>query len=106
MKSIAKDGKPYDIEDVLKLTENETEVIQYLVPDGKRRKMATLVGRDYVEKAENLIISVEILSPDEVVLYARRINEPKEKDKIMIATNDQGENNTIIMLKKLIDTFL
>ena len=106
MKDIAKDGKPYDIEDGLTLKENEVEVIQYLVPSGKRRRMAALVGEDYVKKAENLILSVEIVNPDEVVLYARRINEPKEKDKVMIATNDQGVNNTIPVVKKLIDVFL
>jgi len=50
MKGIAKDGKPYDIEDVLVLTEDEVEVLQFLTPNGKRRRMAALVGKDYVKK--------------------------------------------------------
>lgn len=63
--------------------------------------MAVLVGEDYVKKAENLILSAEILNTEEVALYAREINEPKEKDKLMVATNGPGMNNSISVLKKL-----
>ncbi len=104
MKVIAKDGQPLDVEDGLTFTENEVEVIQFLIPSGKRRRMAALVGKDYVKKAENLILSAEILNTDKIALYAREINEPKEKDKIMIANSGSGVNNTINILKKLIDT--
>ena len=106
MKRIAKDGKPFDVEDALILTDKEVEVIQFLTPGGKRRRMAVLVGKGYVKKAENLILSAEILNNRKVALYARRINESKEKDKIMIANNGPETNNTIIALKKLVDTFL
>ena len=106
MKTIAKDGKPFDVEDALVLNPGEIEVIQFLTPSGKRRRMAVLVGEDYVEKAEKLILSAEILNNKQVALYARGINESKEKDKIMLAINGPGINNTIIILKKLIDTFV
>ena len=106
MKGTGKDGKPFDVEDVLILTGDEVEVIQFLTPSGKRRRMAVLVGGDYVKKAENLILSAEILNTEQVALYAREINEPKEKDKSMVATNGPGMNNSISVLKKLIDTFL
>ena len=104
MKVIAKDGKPFDIEDALTLTDSEVEVIQFLIPSGKRRRMAALVGKDYVKKAENFILSAEILNTEQIALYAREVNELKEKDKIMIANNGSGVNNTINVLKKLIDT--
>ena len=104
MKVFAKDGKPFDIEDGLTFTDNEVEVIQFLIPSGKRRRMAALVGEDYVKKAKNLILSAEILNTQQIALYAREINEPKEKDKIMLANNGSGVNNTINVLKKLIDT--
>ena len=106
MRGTGKDGKPFGVEDVLILKDDEVEVIQYLVPSGKRRRMAALVGQEYVKKAENLILSTEILNNKQVALYARGINESKEKDKIMIATNGPETNNTITVLKKLIDTFL
>ena len=33
------------------------------------------------------------------------MNESKENDKMMIATNGPDVNNTIVVLKKLIDAF-
>ena len=58
MKPIAKDGKAFDVEDALILSPDEIEVIQFLAPNGERRRMAALVGQEYVKKAHQKGIKI------------------------------------------------
>ena len=44
---IAKDGKPFDVDNIRnELHQDEIEVIQFLRPNGQRRRMAAPVGKE------------------------------------------------------------
>jgi len=100
---LAKDGKPFDIDNIGTLIPGEIEVIEYLRPNGARRRMSTFVGKEYVEMAKDLILSAEELRNGEIVVYARRIGEPTEAEICEIAVNDSGEKSPLNCLKRLIE---
>lgn len=100
---IAKDGKPYDIDNFGDLQPAEVEVIQFLRPDGRRRRMAAAVGEEYAAMAKDLILSAEELTTGDVAIYARKIGEPEEKEITEIAINGPGTNSPIECLKRLIE---
>ena len=124
MMRIAKDGKPFDVDSLggvmeepkccsfcgntyitfpsRELKEGELEVIQFLRPNGKRRRMSVDVGKDYVEMAKDMIISAEELTTRKIALYARYKNEPEGKEFSEIAINGPGEKSPNECLKRLI----
>lgn len=99
---IAKDGKPFDVDNIPELHSDEVEIIQFLRPDGRRRRMAVSVGLELGEKAKNLIISAEELTTGEIAVYVRKIGEPEEKESIEIAVNGPGEKSPTECVKRLI----
>ena len=103
--NLAKDGRPYDIvrPDVVDIDEDEVEVIQFLRPNGNRRKMVLKVGLETAKKAENMILSVEILRTGQLALYARWQGQPEEKEKLRLADNWKGENSPDVVLIRLIE---
>lgn len=103
---LAKDGKPYDINEVGSLANNEVEIIQYLRPSGKRRRMATELDDDWAKKAKDLIITAEQLSTGKIVLYVRKIGQHPKQEKMGIADNWAGLNSPDKVLKKLISEIL
>lgn len=100
---LAADGKPYDIDNIKELALGEVEVIQYLRPDGKRRRMAVPLGEDYVEKAKDLILSAEELTTGAIALYARKKAWPTERESIELAKNGPGPESPDKKLRLLID---
>lgn len=106
---LAKDGFPYDVYDsTLIQQEDEIEVIQYIRHDGgdpynKRRRMLAPVGKEYVKKAENLIISAEELRTEEIAIWVRKVGEPKESERVENAQNGPGENSPTNVLRRMID---
>ena len=80
----------------------EVEVIQYLHPSGKRRRMAVAVGLDFVKKASAMILESETVE-NTVTLYGRFVGQSEEEQLIKIATNGPGEKNPQTMMKKLIE---
>lgn len=107
MTNLAADGLPYDENINLKGNEDEVEVIQFLRPNGRRRKMFCSIGNEYHQKAQNLIISAEWTSEGTVILYCRNKDDPVELEKIEIANNGPYpvENSPSEKLKQLIDLF-
>lgn len=100
----AKDGQLFDVEYVTTDTSpNEVEVIQFLRPSGKRRRMLCAVGGKFADMAEDMILSGEELRTGEIVLYARFIDEDKEKEISEIAINGPGEHSPTECLKRLIE---
>lgn len=100
---LAKDGLPYDIDKVGSLADGEVEIIQYLRPSGKRRRMATHLGNKWAEKAQNLIISAEELRTGEIIIYVQKISQEVGQEKIGIANNESGPNSPDEILKRLIE---
>lgn len=100
----AKDGLPFDVDDNLigSLADNEVEVIQFLRPNGRRRRMVAPVGKKLAKKAENFILSAECLRAGRIALYARRIGEAEETEHLELAENGPGINSPTNVLKKLI----
>ena len=99
----AKDGKPFDIDGMGDLGEHEIEVIQFLRPGGARRRMASPVGKKYVEKAKDMIISAEELTTGEIAIYVRLKDESEEKEIMELAENGPGDNEPTKVLQRLID---
>ncbi len=99
---IAKDGKDFDIDNIGELQDDELEIIQFLRPDGKRRRMSTKLTKELVEKAKNMIISVEELMTGKVAIYGRIIGTPIEKEYMLLADNCGGSNSPNNVLEKVI----
>lgn len=99
---IAKDGKPFDVDFLPDLGPEFVEIIQFLRPNGKRRRMAAAIGVDLVEKTKNLIISTEELKTGEIAIYVRKIGDPIEKERLEIAENGPGDKSPNECLKRLI----
>lgn len=104
---LAKDGKPFDHEHKRPPSLDEVEVIHFLRPDAVREEMYANVGKDYVKKAQNLIISAEnIDAMNQVVIYVRRIGESIANEHLRLATNVmEGPNNPSAVLQRMIDEY-
>ena len=100
---IAADGKPFDVDHVAEeKREDEVEVIQFLRPHGRRKRLLASVGEDLAKLAENMVISAEELQDGKVATYVRMKDEPEEKESMELADNGPGENSPTECLKKLI----
>jgi len=100
---MAKDDLPFDVDNIAgNMSEDEVEVIQFLTPHGRRRRMIAPVGKDLAEKAKNLILSAEQLRTGKLAIYARKIGEPEENERMDLANNGPGANSPANVLKKLI----
>jgi len=99
----AKDGKPFDIDYLGELRPGEVEIIQFLRPDGKRRRMSAFLGEEFVKMAEDLILSAEDLGNGKVSIWARKTGQPEEQELIEIADNGPGKNSPDNCLKRLIN---
>lgn len=103
---IAKDGLPFDIDNNVDVNfpseEGYVELIQYLRPSGKRRRMIANVGKELAKKAENMILSCEELTTGEIALYARWQDQGEESEIMELADNGPGEREPTKMLVKLI----
>lgn len=103
---VAKDGKPFDVDLIPgEAREDEVEVIQFLLPNARRRRMLAPVGKEYAEKADGLILSAELLKTGGLAFYARRIGEDEEKEKMEFAVNGPGPHSPTEVLRRLIDAF-
>lgn len=91
------------IEDSLPHSEDELPIIQYLRSNGQKRMMFAPIGRDYVEKAKGLELSAEWLPTGKVALYGKRKDESDEKEICELADNGSGENEPVVVLRRLID---
>ena len=89
---IASDGKPFDI-DNFTLDEDagpgDVEIIQFLRPDGRRRRMLAEVGEE--------------LGTGEVAIYTRRKSAPVEAERLELAENGPGKNSPTEVLKRMIE---
>jgi hypothetical protein len=103
MNNLAKDGKPFDIDEIGELKKGEIEVIQYVRPNGKRRRMACEVGEDLAKQAEGLVISADIKA-GVVFFYVRKIGQEPEEEHIYLATNFPSKIDTVKTLKRIIHT--
>lgn len=72
-------------------------------PNGNTEEVSCRVPKETEKKAENMILSTEILTTGEVAIYSRFKDEPEEKERLEIATNGPGEKQPDKMLIKLID---
>jgi len=100
---IAPDGKPYDIAHLKYLpTKDDVEVIQYLRPNGVRRRMFAPVGIEYVKKAKDMVLSAEDLKNGEVAIYGRMKDQSEDDEIVRIAINGSGYLSPTNVLRKLI----
>lgn len=104
---IAKDGKSYDIvssEVEPPLKPNEIEIIQYMRPTRRRRKLIAEVDEDTARKADDIVVSAEVLRNGKVAFYARHKDKLEETEICMIRENDTENPETgNKILKELIN---
>ena len=83
---LAKDGKPFDIDHLegREYTEDEVEVIQYLKPNADRIRMAAEMGKEYVEKTKDLIISCEVHLSQVVLYIQKKVNQMTKNHELKI----------------------
>ena len=91
---------------IMELKIGEIEVIQYLRPNGRKRPMAACVGKDYVKKAEDMILSAEVLTTGEIAIYGRLKTQKEEQERLELAINGPGKNSPENTLKRIIDKVL
>ena len=95
----------YDIDNIEVIKDDDVvEVCQYLRPDGRKRKMAAPLGKEYHEKAKGLVISAEKLMTGLIVIYIRREGQDPEDEQSRILSNDRA--GVIDGFKAFIDEFI
>ena len=99
---LAKDGKEYDIDILGELKEGDIEIIQFLRPNGKRRKMSTRLNDELFQLSKDMILSAEELSTGKLALYSRYIGEDVESEYMLLADNYESENSPNKVLEKVI----
>jgi len=105
---IAKDGLEYDIDNLHgePKRSDEVEIIQYMRPDGKRRRMLAPLDAYIAAKADNLIIECEELGNGKLSFTGRKVGEPVENEFCEICFNGPGPNGSIEGLIRLIKRIL
>lgn len=104
MRRLAADGKPFDIDNLGRETfSNEVEIIQYLRPDGKRRRMTCPVKNDILAKATGMIIEAEELPGGRIAIWVRGNKESEEEQILDLADNGPGKNDPVKVLERLIE---
>lgn len=94
--------REYDIDNVGEIRDDEVEVCQYLFPEKQRRKTAAPLGKEYHEKAKNLIIDANV-SGNQVVILIRHEKQPPEK---VVARTFENQQDLIDGFRNFIDDFL
>jgi len=101
---IAKDGKPFDVDHIRdSLRKEEVEIIQFLRPNGRRRRMVAEIGEKHAAMARDMILSAEELMDGTIAVCARFQDEPPELERIELAENGPGPNSPVDMLKRVIE---
>lgn len=78
--------------------EDEVEITQYLRPNARKRNLYAKVGEDIAKKAEELILSAELLPTGLIIIYARRKREGEEAEKSILATQDTATRRLIELI--------
>ena len=99
---IAADGYPFDVDEAGDTGPTEVEIIQFLRPNRKRRRMVADVGADLAEAAKDLILSAEELGTGNVAVYVRTKEEHPDKEHVSLADNGPGPNNPTEVLQRMI----
>lgn len=101
----AKDGFLFDVDHLpdTEPTEDEVEVIQFLRPEGKRRRMIANVGKEIALMAKDMVLSAEELNiPGNLIVYARYQDEDEERERLELVESEPGKEDPTEMLKKVI----
>jgi len=102
----ANDGLPFDIDDLGEdAGPGDVEIIQFLRPNGRRRRMLVDVGEELAAKAKGLIISAEELGTGKVSIFIRRKSDPEEAEHLDLAENGPGKNSPTEVLKRMIERY-
>ena len=100
------DSIQYDEDDIGDIGDDCVEVCQYLRPNGRKRRNAARLGKEYHEKVKGLFITAEELMNGLIVIYIRREDQDEEDEKSCILQNGPGPNGVIEGFKRFIDEFV
>lgn len=76
---------------------------QYKRPDGKKEQIHLTIDDEHSKKAEDMILTCEVLTTGKVAIYGRYPEEEIESEVLELAGNGQGEKSPHNMLIKVID---
>jgi hypothetical protein len=104
---VAADGKPFDVDHHPdeELGPDAVEVIQFLLPDGRRRRMRAPVGEVTARLGREMVLTARLgLGTRAVVLGARFADEPEALVIRAPAVNGPGPCSPCNVLTTLIRT--
>lgn len=78
---------------------------QFMRPSGVKRLLYADIPDELEETANGLVISVELITPDKVMIYAHRKGESEEDELTELADNGPGRNSPQKALARLIRRF-
>ncbi|MBU0756873.1 MAG: hypothetical protein KKF44_02310 [Nanoarchaeota archaeon] len=80
-----KDGYYYDIDKCGALCEDEVEIVQYLHPDMRRRRMTCKTDKETIQKSNKMLLEAFFADPT-----------CRDKSKIIIGVSWLDKNNSLI----------
>jgi len=85
------------------LKDGEVEIIQYIRPNGLRKRLLADIDKEHADKAKNYRFSCEWMTGGLVMLYGRRHDQTDEDELTEMAENGPGNNTPNDALIRLID---
>ena len=78
----------------------EVKLIQYMMPNGRKKEVTTDIEDLFADMAEGMILSCEVLGTGQVALYAKYPQDKEEEEAVEIASNGPGIQETLQLLIK------
>lgn len=101
--ALAPDGKKYDVDNLGRRPgPTEAEVIQFVRPKGKRRKLFFDVTENLAQASREMVLSADVDDQNIVSMYVRWKDEPDEMEAIGTIPNVKANITPSDVVMKLI----
>ena len=81
----------------------QVKITQFRRPKGNTTTVRATIDKEHADKAVDLIISCELIPPQNVVIYGRKKGQPVEEELTEMGFNGPGDNSPNNALRRLID---
>lgn len=81
----------------------EVRLTQYLRPNGRTTDLIATIDKEHADKAADLILSCELVPPQNVMIYGRKKGPLEEAELTELGFNGPGDNSPNKALCRLID---
>jgi len=101
--ALAPDGKKYDVDNLKRRPgPTEVEVIQFVRPKGKRRKLFFDVSEDTAQASREMVLSADVDAQNIVSMYVRWKDEPDESEAVGTIPNVKANISPADVVMKLV----